>query len=421
MTISKIRITNFKSFADETVELNEFNLLVGANASGKSNFVQAFKFLSDIATHGLEDAISLQGGVEYLRHFGSARNEPLSFQVTIQGESHMVDRSVDVGTRSDAKPVRPISIRMPQEIALLDYEFSLRFHRGGSGYFVERDKMTLYHEHEAPTASRKGSSEYAKTVAENSSGKLIVNSTVPNMEYLSSFGGEHIAERTLLFETPILFLFAGTFVDWFKEIGIYDFDPKKAKGIITVAGRSELETDGGNLAVVLKNLLSDEDTRRSIRNLCQYNLPYLEDLKIEQLADRFISIKVQESFADGHELPAFLISDGTANIIALVVALFFQKQKRFAIFEEPERHLHPKLISGLMELVKEASDKRQILLTTHNPEVVRYTDIENVLLVSRDQCGFSRIVKPANSQLVRTFLENDLGVEELFVDNLLGV
>ena len=45
MTISKIRIANFRSFADETVELNDFNLLVGANASGKSNFVQAFKFL----------------------------------------------------------------------------------------------------------------------------------------------------------------------------------------------------------------------------------------------------------------------------------------------------------------------------------------------------------------------------------------
>lgn len=419
MTISKIRIANFKSFADQTVELNDFNLLVGANASGKSNFVQAFQFLRDIATHGLEDAISLQGGVEYLRHFGLAGNEPLLFQVMIQGESQKVDRSVDVGKRSDAKPVRPISIRMPQEIVSLDYEFSLRFHK--SGYSVERDKMTLYHDPGTPTDSRKGSSKYAKTTAENSSGKLIVNSTVPNMEHLSSFGGEYIAERTLLFETPILYLFAGTFVDWFKEIGIYDIDPKKAKRIITVAGRSELETDGGNLAVVLKNLLSDEDTKRSIRNLCQYNLPYLKDLKIEQLADRFISIMVQETFVDGSELPAFLISDGTANIIALVVALYFQEQKRFAIFEEPERHLHPKLISGLMELFKEASDKRQILLTSHNPEVVRYTGIENVLLVSRDKSGVSRIVKPADSQLVRTFLENELGVEELFVDNLLGV
>lgn len=420
MTISKIRIANFKSFADQTVELNDFNLLVGANATGKSNFVQAFKFLSDIAAHGLDDAISLQGGVEYLRNFGLDTSEPLSFQVTIQGESHKVDRSVDVGKRSDAKNVHSISIRMPQEIVSLDYEFSLKFHKSGSGYSVERDRMTLNHDHGAPTDARESGSDSAKTIAENSSGKLIVKSTVPNMEYLSSFGGEQIAERTLLFETPILHLFAGTYMDWFKEIGIYDFDPRKAKGVITVAGRSELETDGGNLAVVLKKLLSDEDTRRSIRNLCQYNLPYLKDLRIEQLADRFVSIKVQETFAENNELPAFLISDGTANIIALVVALFFQKQKRFAIFEEPERHLHPKLISGLMELFKEASDKRQILVTTHNPEVVRYTGIENVLLVSRDKSGFSRISKPVDSQHVRTFLENDLGVEELFVDNLLG-
>ncbi|MYJ76590.1 MAG: AAA family ATPase [Caldilineaceae bacterium SB0670_bin_27] len=419
MTISKIRIANFKSFADETVELNDFNLLVGANASGKSNFVQAFKFLSDIAAHGLEDAISLQGGVEYLRHFGSAGDEPLLFQVTIQGESQEVDYGVDVGKRSDAKPTRQVSIRMPQEIISMDYEFSLRFHKGG--YSVERDKLTLCHDPGIPTESRRGSSAYAKTIAENSSGKLIVNSTVPNMEHLSSFGGEHIAERTLLFETPILYLFAGTFVDWFKEIGIYDIDPKRAKEIITVAGRSELETDGGNLALVLKNLLGDEDTRRSIRNLCQYNLPYLKDLKIEQLADRFLSIKVQETFVDGSELPAFLISDGTANIIALIVALYFQEQKRFAIFEEPERHLHPKLISGLMELFKEASSKRQILLTSHNPEVVKNAGIENLLLVSRDKSGFSRIVKPSDSQLVRTFLENELGVEELFVDKIHGV
>ena len=109
-----------------------------------------------------------------------------------------------------------------------------------------------------------------------------------------------------------------------------------------VAGRSELETDGSNLALVLKKLLSDEDTSRSIRNLCQYNLPYLKDIGVEQLADRFISIKVQESFAEGKELPAFLISDGTANIIALVVALFFQKQKRFAIFRRARKASTPK-------------------------------------------------------------------------------
>ena len=281
--------------------------------------------------------------------------------------------------------------------------------------------MTLNYAPVNPAIVKEGNIDYGKIIAENSSGKLQVRSTVPEKEYFPSFGGEQIAERTLLFETPFLHLFAGTYVDWFKEIGIYDIDPRKAKGVIPVAGRSELETDGSNLAVVLKKLLSDEDTSRSIRNLCQYNLPYLKDLGVEQLADRFLSIRVQEIFAEGKELPAFLISDGTANIIALVVALYFQKHKRFAIFEEPDKYLYPKVLSGLMELFKEVSESRQILVTTHSPEVVKYAGIENILLVSRDKNGFSRITKPADSEHVRIFLENDLGVEDLFIDNLLGV
>lgn len=48
MAIKKIKIANFKSFKDVEVELGRFNVLIGANASGKSNFVQVFKFLRDI-------------------------------------------------------------------------------------------------------------------------------------------------------------------------------------------------------------------------------------------------------------------------------------------------------------------------------------------------------------------------------------
>ena len=84
MTNSTIRIANFKSFADQTVELKNFNLLVGANASGKSNFVQALKFLRDITALGLEDAISLQGGVEYLRNLMIGDKQPLIFHVVVQ-------------------------------------------------------------------------------------------------------------------------------------------------------------------------------------------------------------------------------------------------------------------------------------------------------------------------------------------------
>ena len=190
----------------------------------------------------------------------------------------------------------------------------------------------------------------------------------------------------------------------------------KAKSVIPVAGRSELETDGSNLALVLKKLLSDEDTSRSIRNLCQYNLSYLEDLGVEEIADSFISLKVRETFFGASDLPSSLISDGTANIIALVVALFFQKQNQFAIFEEPERHIHPKVLSGLMELFKEVSERRQILMTTHNQQLVRHAGLENILVISRDDDGFSQITKPTDRKHVSVLLEHEVfSIDELFV------
>ena len=62
MAIKSIEVSNFKSFDRLKVEFGQFNCIVGPNASGKSNFVQILKFLHDIATDGLDNAISLQGG-----------------------------------------------------------------------------------------------------------------------------------------------------------------------------------------------------------------------------------------------------------------------------------------------------------------------------------------------------------------------
>ncbi|MDE0632016.1 MAG: AAA family ATPase [Caldilineaceae bacterium] len=424
MTISKIRIANFKSFADLTVELNDFNLLVGANASGKSNFVQAFQFLRDIAAQGLEDAISLQGGVEYLRNIKIGDTQPLIFHVAVEADA--------IWSSSEGRRYR---------IHSFDYEFRLQFDKKGRGYTVVRDRviLTYWREDLTPEDTRQPAitaEQRAKYAAESTvefksaDGRLEILSTSPESEplfspdeigFLTSTVNRSLSKKSLLLESPFAHFFAESIWDWVREIGVYDFDPRKAKRVVPVAGRSELETDGSNLAIVLRNLLSDESVKRSVRNLCWDNLPYVKSLGVEQVADRFIFFTLREEFADDKDLPASLISDGTANIIALVVALFFQKQKRFAIFEEPERHLHPKVISGLMELFKDVSEWRQLLAATHNPGMVKHAGLENILLISRDKNGFSRITKPADSEHVKIFLENDLGVEDLFTDNLLGV
>ncbi len=68
MVIKKIKVTNFKSFGNLEIELGNFNVLIGPNAAGKSNFVHIFEFLRDIVSSGLNNAVSMQGGVEYLRN-----------------------------------------------------------------------------------------------------------------------------------------------------------------------------------------------------------------------------------------------------------------------------------------------------------------------------------------------------------------
>jgi predicted ATPase len=80
MNVKRIRVANFKSLDKLEVELGKFNVLIGANASGKSNFVQIFEFLMDISNHGLDNAVSMQGGVEYLRNINVGASEIFSFK-----------------------------------------------------------------------------------------------------------------------------------------------------------------------------------------------------------------------------------------------------------------------------------------------------------------------------------------------------
>ena len=422
MKITKIEISNFKSFDNQSIHLNDFNLLVGANASGKSNLVQAFQFLRDIVNHGLENAISLQGGVEYLRNIKIAQSQPLSFRVVMQGESKIFWPGRHRESRSF-------------KIHEIDYGFSLKFHTRKFEYTIDQDKMTVrcsieYEKKleipgvksEPMSGSRKFSIKFS-----NLDGTLKIASNNPDMDIepplldgTPIFRNIPYDENALLIESRFAGVYLQLALDGFRNTGIYDFDPKLLKRPIPITGPSELEMDGSNLTIVLNNIMRSKEDRRIFLNLFRDLLPFIQDINIERAVDKSIFFRLQEKYAEEDGLPAFLISDGTVNIIALIIALYFQ-QKQVVIIEEPERNVHPYLISRVMDMFREASRSKQILATTHNPEMVKQADLENILLITRDDEGFSRITKPADSDEIKIFLENEMGIDDLFVQNLLGV
>ena len=149
-------------------------------------------------------------------------------------------------------------------------------------------------------------------------------------------------------------------------------------------------------------------------------LPFITDLRIETFADKSLLFKIRESYSGMRFLPASLLSDGTINVTALIIALYFG-EKPLVIIEEPDRNVHPYLISKIVGMMREASKAKQVIITTHNPQIVKYADIKDILLISRNKQGLSTIHRPSESKEIKTFLENEIGIEELFEQNLLGV
>ena len=417
MSIKRIEVKNFKSFKELKIDPGKFNVIIGANASGKSNFVHIFEFLRDIASSGLDNAISMQGGVEYLRNMNIGASEPLSIKVVSDKGFGLLGRT----------KVGLIGIKTYEAT----YEFALRFNKRGSGFRIVKDELSqkckfFKLERKGEKIKEKEIPGDGEILISRSSGRVkIVLNIPPNVPLKKEdifppfLQEEKLPEHKLLLET---LYFPPPLEEIFSEISIYDFDPKLLKKATPITGKAELEENGNNLSIILKNITENRERRRKLFNLVKDLLPFVENLDVEKFADKSLLFKLKESYFKTQYLPASLISDGTINMTALIVALYFEK-KPFVIIEEPERNIHPYLISKVVEMMRDASQtqEKQIVVTTHNPEFVKYAGLENILLVSRNEDGFSTVSRPADKEEVKTFLKNDIGIEELYIQNLLEV
>lgn len=405
MTIKKVRISNYKSFEDVEVDLGRFNVLIGANASGKTNFVEVFRFLRDIADYGLENAVSLQGGIEFLRNVKIGPSKNLSVKIVYDQQS----------TFQLSKGDRVLMIKLYEMI----YEFAIEFNDSGKDFEISKDELTLkcglFELEPAEKIKERGEGEISIS---NIKGNIVFNQNLSEDDIFPNYMLEMIPPKTLLLETTPLF-FVPPFKKIFGNIRVYEFERQLYKESTKITSKMELEEDGSNLAIVLQNILGNENEKRKFFNLIEDLLPFVSDLHVEKFADKSLLFKMQEKY-DSTYLPASSLSIGTKIIIALIIALYFE-EKPLIVIEEPGMCLHPSLVSRIVTMMKEASEEKQIIATTHNQEMVKYVDLEDLLFVSRNKEGFSTISRLNEKRGVKTFLENEIGIEELYVQNLLGV
>lgn len=409
--LKRVRVRNFKSLADVDLELNRFNVIIGANAAGKSNLVQIFKFLRDIREHGLDNAVSMQGGSKYI---GNMRMPEQSTVIELETElpkgSRMrvpVERrlySVGGRWRLEFKAGEGRDVEIIDDSWTFDILQSAKSAHGGG-----RDKRQP-----DPAGSRpKG------TVEVTQKGGLLHFETDLGDDLQDAFD-RHADEldagkNGLLVESRILEHFFPR-IFRFESIGTYDFDSRLAGTSTPVKGMPVLEDDGSNLAVVLKYILDDDGSSGELHALVSNILPFVKTIGVKDFV-KSVMFTVAEKHLE-EPLPSSLLSDGTVSVVALVVSLYFEEMP-VVVVEEPERHMHPSLMAKAVEMMRDASERRQIIITTHSPELVRYAGLESLYAIKKGSDGYSEIGRPfTNKELVK-FLENDMGVGEMHVQNLL--
>jgi predicted ATPase len=419
MALKQIEAHNFKSFRDLSVELGQLNVLIGANASGKSNFVQLLGFVRDTANYGLRNALSIQGGREYFLNLVLGLSQPFQIQLQL-AESALIP---GIGTIDMYRNVHLVP-------STSEYSFSLLGLPDQNDLIIASDQLLLKGDFvEADRSDRlpNRSIGIGAVGLRNQEGKIILSIQPPSGMTVHRSPMASIMEEVPTIDGLLLtnllglpFLPPRSLADVMPHIAIYDLNAKLPKQAAQASGKIDLEEDGSNLVIALKNILEDEDKRRLFSNLLQDILPFISDIDVQRFADRFLHFRLRETYSGGQYLPASLMSDGTVNITALIVALYFS-DKPLIVIEEPEKNIHPYLIARVANMLKDASRHKQIIVTTHNPEIVRNVDLNDLLLVSRDRDGFSTIRRPAEDKEVRTFLSNEIGIDELFARNMLGV
>jgi predicted ATPase len=398
--ISKLKAWNFKSFKHLEIDLDNFNIIIGANSSGKSNLISIFQFIRDIIDNGVENAISLQGGTEYMFNINSKDenmgiefelkyNPPLTFRYNLNGNRR---------TKSDGST------------SVKSFTYTIEF-----TVYKKNRKLKKFCERLAINTDGE-----ALNIM-NLNGKI---STDDQSGYLNNFMNPivKLLSKRVLTDTSILSMFPLPIIPFFDKSGIpqvFDIDPKLSKHAIPLSGLVDLESDGSNIALVLHNLIKDREKSRKLIGLLNTCMPFIENINVESQLDKSIIINVYERYNNKISLPATFVSDGTIEILALIYILYFEKRKIIAI-EEVEKNIHPSLIARVMELIKDSSIAKQIIITTHSPEIIKNADIKNIILIKRDSEGNSFIVRPSTAKDLQIFLQQNIGISELFTDGFLN-
>ena len=368
--IESIHIRGFRSLADvELSNLPQAAVLIGANGSGKSNFVRFFEMLSwMLRSRQLGEFVTRHGGADDQLFGGNVRT-----------------------------PRMEAEIRMRTERGQNDYRFALSYAHPDRFFFTE--EAFRFNQGNCPTETpwqylASGQLEAQIVDVAQSGAYLAVNATT-----------------------------ASVIVNLLRNCSVYQFhdtsNSSSFKGSWDMSESHQLRSHGGNLAAVLYRL-EQRDVRRyelickQIRRI----LPGFDRFAIEPDYGKVL-LRWKAKWTDKTFGP-HVTSDGSLRFFALVTLLNLPPEMLpdVILLDEPELGLHPAAVALVGGMIKSMSAERQVIVATQSPLLVDAFDLDEIFVLDLEH-GKTKCRK-LNADDYRVWLEDGYPTGQLWCKNLFG-
>jgi predicted ATPase len=369
MRITNLTINNYKSLRATSISPGNLTALVGANASGKSNFADCLDFISDVYRHGLELAVGRKGGYENIAFRKMRRSKS---PVSIELAAELFGPDLQPYYRSPKR----------SSAAVLKIEHSFSFVARGSSiravYEVTKEEFVVSSLDDGSwsrvATMRRRKNDYTVDVV--SPGKVDVERAL--RDHLLDFGDlKYFKERPqALPSTELVVGLLGrfipsmyVFVQAMEGIRVFQISPGKTREFGVPTPTPQLERMGANLPAVI-DMMQKQHRRewKSLMQIMRNILPYLRSIVVDYTSSRTLGLFFHEH-GFGRPWSVDEVSDGTIQTLALLVAIFVP-ESTVLVIEEPENSVHPWIIRQILEACRDASRLKQIIITTHSPIVI---------------------------------------------------
>ncbi len=187
---------------------------------------------------------------------------------------------------------------------------------------------------------------------------------------------------------------------------------------IPQAGAQEkLSVTGDNLPNVIQYLKEQHPQRlEQILKTLSMRIPRLEKVEALIMEDGRLLLQIKDAPFTQPILAKFT-SDGTLKMLAYLTVLYDHSPPQLIGIEEPENHLHPRLLNQLAEEFRAASANTQLMVTTHSPFFVDALKPEELWVLYRDKNGFTQAKKTVDMQGIKEFMEHGALLGSLWMED----